>query len=155
MSTRKALEDVDKLKSKASREPGLQQSLHQEDRKQRLKQAWDGPPQQQRRDRTEQREQSVQRDHIEQREQRGQRDHIEQRDHRDHRDQEDMLAGLDKRQLMERIRFEVAQELGMEKIVQGELGEATTAQCGKFGALLQKRTQHLLKIRHVPKNKHK
>ncbi|MCL6625203.1 small, acid-soluble spore protein, alpha/beta type [Alicyclobacillus shizuokensis] len=47
--------------------------------------------------------------------------------------------------LMERMRAEVARELGLYEYLAGDLGRATTAQCGKFGALLRQRADELLR----------
>ncbi|WP_067930230.1 small, acid-soluble spore protein, alpha/beta type [Alicyclobacillus kakegawensis] len=49
--------------------------------------------------------------------------------------------------LMERMRAEVAREVGLHEYLLGDLGRATTAQCGKFGALLRQRADELLRRR--------
>jgi hypothetical protein len=58
----------------------------------------------------------------------------------------------ERRRLLERLRYELAQEVGLGDIRDGDLGRATTAQCGKFGALLRVRMEQLLKNRHLPKS---
>ncbi|GGJ02705.1 hypothetical protein GCM10010885_10050 [Alicyclobacillus cellulosilyticus] len=46
--------------------------------------------------------------------------------------------------LMERMREEVAREVGLDEVYEGYFGEATTAQCGRFGHLLRLRAEALL-----------
>jgi hypothetical protein len=48
------------------------------------------------------------------------------------------------RELMERMRVEVANELGMSGVQEESFGDTTTAVCGRFGALLYKRARMLL-----------
>lgn len=59
---------------------------------------------------------------------------------------------LDEGQLKERLRCEIARELGIDAFNEGYFGELTNSQCGKFGALLQRRLKVVLKNQHVPKN---
>lgn len=55
-------------------------------------------------------------------------------------------------QLLERLRMEVAAELGIDAANTGDFGDLPTALCGKLGAIVRKRADLLLKNRHVPKN---
>lgn len=52
--------------------------------------------------------------------------------------------GLALRNLMEAMRDEVAQELGGPGAAEGQFGDWTTAQSGRFGATLYKRAKALL-----------
>lgn len=54
--------------------------------------------------------------------------------------------------LLERLRIEVAAELGIDGAQTGDLGDVPTALCGKLGAIVRDRAEHLLKNRQVPKN---
>lgn len=53
-------------------------------------------------------------------------------------------------ELMERMRYEVARELGLEGVREGYLGEATCVQCGHYGHLLYQRAKRLLQDSPVP-----
>ncbi|WP_026963000.1 small, acid-soluble spore protein, alpha/beta type [Alicyclobacillus herbarius] len=56
----------------------------------------------------------------------------------------DEALKAERARLMERMRAEVAQELGLDASTMADLGRATTAQCGKLGALLRQRANALL-----------
>jgi hypothetical protein len=57
------------------------------------------------------------------------------------------------RALMERMRAEVAQELGLAGVAEADFSRATTAQCGKFGQVLYARAKSLLLARSDDRNR--
>ncbi|WDL95128.1 small, acid-soluble spore protein, alpha/beta type [Alicyclobacillus sp. ALC3] len=63
---------------------------------------------------------------------------------RDSTSNADARDGLALRNLMEAMRYEVAQELGGPGAAEGQFGDWTTAQSGRFGAILYKRAKALL-----------
>jgi hypothetical protein len=58
----------------------------------------------------------------------------------------------EKARLLERLRVEVAAELGINVTESGNFGDVPTALCGKMGAIVRDRAEQLLKNQHVPKN---
>jgi hypothetical protein len=57
----------------------------------------------------------------------------------------------EKARLLERLRAEVAAELGINGTESGNFGDVPTALCGKMGAIVRDRAEQLLKNEHVPK----
>jgi hypothetical protein len=51
---------------------------------------------------------------------------------------------------MERMRYEVAMELGIDGIESGYLGDMSCVQCGRFGRLLYARANQILKSQAQP-----
>lgn len=49
---------------------------------------------------------------------------------------------------MERMRYEVARELGLSGAMDADFGRDTTAMCGKFGQVLYARARALLREGH-------
>lgn len=58
----------------------------------------------------------------------------------------------EKARLLERLRLEVAAELGIRDAESGNWGDVPTAVCGRMGAIVRDRADQLLKNRQMPKS---
>ncbi len=56
------------------------------------------------------------------------------------------------KQMMERIKWEAAKELGVRFPADGYWGKVTAKDCGKIGSLVQKRMHAILKYQSASKN---